>query len=337
MSSPTIEAQTTLASQPRTPNWQSSGLRYYKYSHFLKSNFGKRVHRVTVDGGFTCPNVDGTVAVGGCVYCDNRSFSPNRREARISVTHQVSKGIEIIDSAYEPDAYLAYFQAGTNTYAGVEKLRRLYDEAIANPKTIGLIVGTRPDCVPDEVLDLLESYAKRMFVSVEYGLQTIHDRSLVWMNRGHDSACFFEAVDRTIGRGIDICAHVIMGLPGESTEDMMATINALAQTPVDGVKIHNLHVVKDTPLEEQYARGEVPILERDEYLDLLIRWLERLPQRMVIHRVTGDAPRDYLIAPQWVHRKAEFLQLLDAEMTRRNTYQGRLCDSNDQGTAKVGN
>src|SRR5262245_4272391 len=234
---PTLDIEEEPLSGASKLSWRAAGLRYYKYSHFLKQRFGKRIHRVTVDGGFTCPNVDGTVAVGGCVYCDNRSFSPNRREARIPITHQVSKGIEIIDSAYEPDGYLAYFQAGTNTYASLEKLKRMYDEAIANPKIVGLSIGTRPDCVRNEVLDLLESYAQRMFVSVEYGLQTVHDRSLEWMNRGHGSDCFFDAVERTLGRNLDICTHVILGLPGETRADMLATIDAVAQTPVDGIKI----------------------------------------------------------------------------------------------------
>lgn len=304
--------------------WWQQGHRYYKYSSFIQQHFGKKIHRVSVDGGFTCPNVDGTVATGGCVYCDNRSFSPSRRLKRKSIEAQIEHSLPILEEKYCPDGYLAYFQPATNTYAPIEKLRRLYDEALVNPSIEGLIIGTRPDCAADDVLDLLQSYTDRYFVSIEYGLQTIHQRSLDWMNRGHDAACFFEAVERTRGRGIDICAHVILGLPGESVDDMLATIKAVAATPIDGIKIHSLHVVKNTPMEEQYRRGEIPIMERDEYLDVLIAALELLPPSMVIHRLTGDAPGDYLIAPQWPVRKAEFLHHLQRQMESRGTWQGRL-------------
>lgn len=306
-------------------SWRAQGHRYYKYSHFLRERFGGTVHRVTVDAGFTCPNVDGTVAVGGCVYCDNRSFSPNRRLPRVPIERQISRGIDILDEFRQPDVYLAYFQAATNTYAPVEKLRRLYDAALADSRVRGLIVGTRPDCVPDEVLDLLAEYARNRFVAVEYGLQSIHDRSLAWMNRGHDAASFFDAVARTKARAptVDVSAHVILGLPGEGPAEMLATADALAGAPVDGVKIHNLHIVADTPLAEEYAAGRIAILDRDEYLEVLVAFLERLPETMVIHRVTGDAPREYLVAPDWVRHKAEFLQLLEREMTNRATWQGQ--------------
>lgn len=306
------------------PAWRAAGLRYYKYSQFLKEKFGRKIHRVTVDGGFTCPNVDGTVALGGCVYCDNRSFNPNRREPRVPIPLQVERGVERVEQRFSPDDFLVYFQAATNTYAPVEKLRRLYDEATQHPRVVGLIVGTRPDCVPNDVLDLLESYAERMFVAVEYGLQSIHQRSLDWMNRGHDVACFFDAVERTRGRNIDVSAHVILGLPGESTADMLASADAVAASGINGVKIHNLHVVDGTPMEEQFKDGDVKILEADEYLEILIAFLERMPADMVIHRITGDAPPEYLVAPVWVKQKASFMQRLERELADRNTWQGRL-------------
>jgi radical SAM protein (TIGR01212 family) len=289
----------------------------------LRQHFARRVHRVTVDGGFTCPNADGTVAIGGCVYCDNRSFSPARRLPAGSIAEQVHRGIAQLQQRMRVDAFLAYFQAATNTYAPVPLLRQLYDEAVAHPQVIGLVVGTRPDCVPGDVLDLLESYADRRFVAVEYGLQSVHQRSLDWMNRGHDVACFFDAVERTKGRNIDVSAHVILGLPGERLDDMLATADALAAAGVDGVKIHNLHVVRNTPLERAFRRGRVTLLEEEEYLEVLIAFLERLPARMVVHRVTGDAPPDYLVAPRWVVQKAAFLQRLDQELRRRDTWQGK--------------
>jgi radical SAM protein (TIGR01212 family) len=297
--------------------------RYCAFSRFLRQRFGARVFRVTVDGGFTCPNVDGTVAIGGCVYCDNRSFSPNRRLPRASVREQVSRGVAILRKRYRANRFIAYFQAATNTYAPVEKLRRLYDEALEHPQIVGLAIGTRPDCVPEPVLELVQGYARDRFVCLELGLQTIHDRSLDWMNRGHHFDCFVDAVQRCQGRGLDLCAHVILGLPGETRGDMLATADALAQLPVNGVKIHNLHVVRNTPLEDQYKAGRVRLFELAEYVGVVCDFLERLPPEMVIHRLSGDAPPDYLVAPVWCLDKPALLRAIDAELARRDSWQGR--------------
>ncbi len=297
--------------------------RYYSFSRFLKEKFGTKVYRVTVDGGFTCPNVDGTVAKGGCVYCDNRSFSPNRRLPRVPIRDQVTRGIEILTNRYKVDSFIAYFQAATNTYAPLEKLRRLYEEALDNPQVIGLAVGTRPDCVPDEVLDLLQEFAKDCYVCLELGLQTIHDRSLDWMNRGHYLDSFLDAVHRCQDRGLDLCIHVILGLPGESHADMMSTADTEAALPVHGVKIHNLHVVRDTPMEEMYRRGEVAMFSLEEYVQLACDFLERLPPEMVIHRLNGDSPPDYLIAPQWCLDKNSLLAAIQTELERRDSWQGK--------------
>jgi hypothetical protein len=297
--------------------------RYYPFSRFLRERFGTKVYRVTVDGGFTCPNVDGTVAVGGCVYCDNRSFSPNRRLPRMPIREQVRRGIAILRQRYRAEQFIAYFQAATNTYAPVAKLRKLYDEALDHPQVVGLAVGTRPDCVPDEVLDLLQRYARGRYVCLELGLQSVHDRSLDWMNRGHHLDAFLDAVRRAQGRGLDLCVHVILGLPGETHQDMLATADALAALPVQGVKIHNLHVVRDTPLERMYRAGEVRLFELGEYVQLVCDFLERLPPGMVIHRLSGDAPPDYLVAPLWCLDKPALLHHIQAELERRGSWQGR--------------
>jgi radical SAM protein (TIGR01212 family) len=294
-------------------------------SSYLRERFGVRVRSVTIDAGFTCPNVDGTVTTGGCVYCDNRSFSPNRRLPRATVTAQVERGIAILTNRYGAERFIAYFQAGTNTHAPVEKLHRLYDEALAHPLIVGLAIGTRPDSVADEVLDLLQEYARARPVWLELGLQTIHDRSLDWMNRGHHFDAFLDAVHRCQGRGLELCAHVILGLPGESRDDMLATADALARLAVEGVKIHNLYVVKNTPLEEQYRRGEARIMERDEYVQIICDFLERLPEDRVIHRLSGDAPPDYLVAPAWCLDKPALLRAIDEELARRNGWQGKKC------------
>ena len=309
--------------------------RYRSLSQYWQERFASKVYRVTVDAGFTCPNVDGTVAVGGCVFCDNRSFSPNRRlpvvsprskgGARGSIREQVQRGIDILAERFGAEKFLAYFQAATNTYAPVDKLRRLYDEALQHPRVLGLAIGTRPDCVPDEVLDLLEKYARRHYVLLELGLQSIHDRSLDWMNRGHHYDAFVDAIRRCQGRALDLCIHVILGLPGESRDDMLATADALASMPIHGVKIHNLHVVKDTPLEKWYHAGEVRMMEFDEYVSVACDFLERLPPEIVIHRLNGDAPADYLVAPAWCLDKPAILRAIDAELERRGTRQGSHC------------
>jgi radical SAM protein (TIGR01212 family) len=267
--------------------------------------------------------VDGTVTVGGCVFCDNRSFSPNRRLPRTTIREQVKRGIAILQERYGADHFLAYFQAATNTYAPVDKLRRFYDEALDHPQIVGLAIGTRPDCLPESVLALLERYARARYVCLEIGLQSMHDRSLDWMNRGHHFDAFVDAVQRCQGRGLDLCAHVILGLPGETRDDMLATADALAALPIDAVKIHNLHVVKDTPLEKMHAAGEARMLERDEYVGLVCDFLERLPPRMVIHRLNGDAPPDYLVAPLWCLDKPRLLQAIHDELARRSSWQGK--------------
>jgi radical SAM protein (TIGR01212 family) len=306
------------------PVWFTSGRRYYPLSLFLRRRFGRKVWRVTVDAGFTCPNVDGTVALGGCVYCDNRSFSPNRRLPHTSIRAQVERGVRILEKYYGADRFVVYFQAATNTYAPVEKLRRLYDEALDHPQIVGLIIGTRPDCVDDEVLDLIQKYAKDRYVSLELGLQTIHSRSLEWMNRGHDVNCFIDAVRRSQGRGFEIGTHVILGLPGETTEEMLATADLVASLPVDAIKIHNLHVVRDTPLETMYRDGQVRMLEMAEYVSVTCGFLERLPETMVIQRLSGDAPPEYLVAPQWCLNKPALLRAIQQELERRDNWQGKL-------------
>lgn len=303
----------------------TSRRRYYPLSRFLQHRFGTRVYRVTLDAGFTCPNVDGSVAVGGCVFCDNRSFSPNRRLPRASIRDQLERGIRILRQRYQADRFLAYFQPATNTYAPVARLQALYDQALAHPQVVGLAIGTRPDCVPNPVLDLLEKYARRHFVCLELGLQSIHDRSLDWMNRGHHADAFVDAVRRAQGRGLDLCIHVILGLPGESRLDMLATADALAQLPVHGVKIHNLHVVKDTPLEAMYHAGQVRLMERAEYVEVVCDFLERLPADRVIHRLNGDAPPEYLVAPTWCLDKPALLEAIHAELQRRDSWQGKAC------------
>ena len=306
-----------------TPSWQTAGLRYHSYNYFLRSKFGHRVQKVSIDAGFTCPNVDGTVARGGCTFCDNRSFSPSRRLPRRDVLEQIDEGIRRLKWRYDVDHFMAYFQPATNTYAPVERLRPLYEAAVSHPRVVGLAIGTRPDCVPDDVLELLREIGQRTYLSVEYGMQTMHDRSLDWMNRGHHHDAFLDAIERSHGRGFEICVHVMLGLPGETHDDMLATARELARLPVDAVKIHNLYAVKNTPLAEQVGRGDVALMGRDEYIRTLVEFLELLPPTCLIERISGDAPADYFIGPVWCLDKPDVLRALDAEFARRDTWQGR--------------
>jgi radical SAM protein (TIGR01212 family) len=306
------------------PAWREAGLRYYALNFYLKRRFGARVQKVSVDAGFTCPNVDGSVAVGGCTFCDNRSFSPSRRIPRQSITAQIDDGIRRLKRRYDCNQFTAYFQPATNTYAPVERLRRVYAEALAHPLVVALAIGTRPDCVPREVLDLLSELAGRTHLTVEYGMQTMHDRSLDGMNRGHHHAATVDAIERSRGRGFAIGVHIMLGLPGESREDMLETAREVARLRVDLVKIHNLYAVKQTPLAEQVARGEVRLLERDEYVGVLVDFLERLPPEVVVERISGEAPPDYFVGPSWCLDKPGVKLAVQAELQRRETWQGIL-------------
>jgi uncharacterized protein len=306
-----------------TYDWRSAGLRYYQYNFFLRKRFGERVQKVSIDAGFTCPNVDGTVTTGGCNFCDNRSFSPSRRVPRLDIPGQIDDGIRRLKRRYDCNAFIAYFQPATNTYGSLEKLRSIYTQALAHPLVIGMAIGTRSDCVPNEVLDLIQTFAAERYVAVEYGLQTMHDRSLAWMNRGHDYASFVDAVERSRGRGFEVCAHVILGIPGESHDDMLATAQAVAKLPIHSVKLHNLYAVKRTPLGDQVLRGEVSMMERDDYIRTLVDFLELLPPSMIVERISGDAPPDYFIGPSWCLDKPAVKLALHAEMERRDSWQGK--------------
>lgn len=315
----------TAARPGGTHVWRKDGLRYHSYSHFLKAKFGFRVQRVSLDAGFTCPNVDGTVAIGGCTFCDNRSFSPSRRVRRLQLMEQMNTGISKLKVRYRNcKHFMAYFQPATNTYAPVDQLRPLYEAALDHPEVVAMAIGTRPDCVPEDVLDLLEEFAQKTYLTVEYGLQTIHNKSLDWMNRGHHHDAFLDAMDRSVGRGFEICVHVMLGLPGESHEDMMATADAIAEMKIDAVKVHNLYAVENTPLADQVRSGEIQLMEKQEYVSTLVDFLERIPGHMVVERVSGEAPPKYFVGPQWCLDKPDVLKTISETFESRDTWQGKL-------------
>lgn len=299
--------------------------RYNLYSNHLKDHFGGRVHKISVDAGFGCPNRDGGRTPGGCLFCDPGGSGAVGIERRLPIAQQLEAGKEVMTRKYKAQRFIAYFQPFSNTFAPVEVLRACYDEALGVEGVVGLAVGTRPDCVPDAVLDLLAEYAQRTDFWLELGVQSSHDRTLTWLRRGHDYAAFLDAVARARQRGLRICAHVILGLPGEGQNEILATADEMARLDIDGIKLHLLHILAGTGLGEVYQRGEIPVLSQTEYVELAADVLERLHPQTLIQRLTGDGPRDLLLAPLWSLNKWEVLNAIDAELERRNTRQGSRC------------
>ena len=258
------------------------------------------------------------------MFCDPTSFSPSRRLKIRPIAQQIDEGIRQVRQRHAVEHFLAYFQPGTNTYAPAARLRTLYEEALEHPAVIGLIVGTRPDCLPTEVLDLLAELSARKWVAVEIGLQTIHDRSLDWMNRGHHYPAFIEAIGKLRHYGIPhVGAHVILGLPGENRDDTLATAREVARLEIDSIKLHNLYVVRNTPLAKMVEEGQVRMLEREEYVGLAVDFLERLPPHCVVDRLSGDAPPQYLVGPMWCLDKQGLRKAVEDELARRDSWQGR--------------
>jgi hypothetical protein len=301
-----------------------SDLRYNTFSAELRRQFGCRVQRISVDAGFTCPNRDGTVGTGGCIFCGGDGSGAKGIARGMEVSAQIEQGKEVMVRKFRAQKYLAYFQPYSNTYAPPDRLHALYDEALAVPDVVGLIVGTRPDCLPPEVVELLAAYAERTYLWLELGLQSSVDRVLEGINRGHDVAAFVDAVRRCTARGIRVCAHLILGLPGETREEMLATAELLNGLGVAGVKLHQLHVMKGTRLEEMYRNGEVQLLELDGYASLVCDFLERLAPQVLVHRLVGDGGLN-LVAPKWGASKFVCLNAINVELERRGTRQGSLC------------
>lgn len=305
------------------PVWWG-GKRYHAFNGHLRHRFGEKVFKVSLDAGFTCPNRDGRVGYGGCVYCSERGSGDFAGEQTLSIHQQFGEVQAQMHKKWPKAKYLAYFQAYTNTYAELGELRQLYEQALSEPGVVGLAISTRPDCLPPEVLDYLAELNQRTYLWVELGLQSIHDRTLEWINRGHDYAQFLSGLSALQKRGIRVCGHLILGLPGESREDMLMSAQAVGDLGLDGIKLHLLHVLRGTPLGVLYQREPFALLTQAEYVTLVADILEILPPEMVIQRLTGDGPPDDLIAPLWSRKKWEVLNAIDAELTKRNTWQGKL-------------
>jgi radical SAM protein (TIGR01212 family) len=297
--------------------------RYYDLKSFFINTFGYAVYKIQIDAGFTCPNRDGTIATGGCIYCNGKGSVLREQGPLPSVAEQIAAGKALYKKMRGAEKFIAYFQTFTNTYAPVEHLKSLYDEALHQENIIGLAIGTRPDCVPEAVLALIEGYAQTHHVWIEYGLQSIHDRTLQSINRGHDAETFYEAVRRTTGRNIHICTHIIIGLPGETRDDIMKTAERIAALPVQGIKIHLLLALRGTKLGSMYTAGNIRMLSKDEYVATVCDVLEILPPEMVIQRLTADGYRDLYLAPDWGRNKLDVLNAINGELERRDSWQGK--------------
>ncbi|WP_462411255.1 tRNA modification radical SAM protein MnmL/YtqA [Neobacillus sp. Marseille-QA0830] len=297
--------------------------RYHTWNYHLRQQFGHKVFKVALDGGFDCPNRDGTVAFGGCTFCSasgSGDFAGNRADDLVTQFNDIKNKMH---TKWKDGKYMAYFQAYTNTHAPVEVLREKYETVINMDGVVGLSIATRPDCLPDEVVEYLAQLNKRTYLWVELGLQTVHERTAQLINRAHDFQCYVDGANKLRKHNIRVCSHIINGLPLEDHDMMMETARQVAKLDVQGIKIHLLHLLKGTPMVKQYEKGMLEFLTMDDYVNLVCDQLEILPPEMVVHRITGDGPIDLMVGPMWSVNKWEVLNSIDAELKRRNSWQGK--------------
>lgn len=292
--------------------------RYYPFSKYLKDTHGKKVYKITLDSGFYCPNRDGTISSGGCIFCDETG-SYSRCLEKMSIKEQIEKSKEKLSSQFKAEAFMAYFQSYSNTYAPYDILKKTYDSVFEQDKIISISIGTRPDCVDDEKLDLIKNYP---YPWIEYGLQSANDETLKLINRGHNFECFKNAVLKTKERGIKVCAHIILGFPNETKEMMLKTAYELSKLDIDGIKIHQLTVLKDSPLNKIYEKNPFYIMTMEQYCNLVCDILEILPKNCTIQRIAGTGYSETTLQPKWVNRRFEILNMIDKILIQRNSYQG---------------
>ncbi|HSQ83936.1 MAG TPA: TIGR01212 family radical SAM protein, partial [Desulfobacterales bacterium] len=300
--------------------------RYNDFNTYLKNIFGCRVQKITIDAGLSCPNRDGTISTGGCIYCNVRGSGTGAHTKGLSVIDQVVTAKKALSKRYKAKKFIAYFQSFTNTYGPITTLKNLYEQALSVEDVVGISIGTRPDCVDEPILDLIQGYTDNYLVWIEYGLQSANDSTLALINRGHDFNCFKAAVEATKNRGINICAHVILGLPHEKKVHMLQTARAVADMGIDGIKLHLLYVVKGTKLDHLYRKKHYRCLEQNEYIDIVCDFLERIPKHIVIQRLTGDPHPNELVAPAWSLKKTETISLIRKTLEKRDTWQGKYVD-----------
>jgi len=299
--------------------------RYNDFPTYFRNKFQERVQKVSVDAGFTCPNRDGTKGLGGCSYCNNKTFKPSYCNLENSVTSQVQQGIDFFSKKYKSMKFLAYFQAYTNTYAPIESLKALYEEALQHPKVVGLVISTRPDAINAGLLDYLAELSKKVYIMVEFGLESHINRTLENINRGHTFAESVWALQETAKRGINNCAHMILGLPGESRSEILEQAKVISQLPVKNLKLHQLQIHKGTILEKQYIKnpGQFTLYTADEYIELVVDYLELLNPKIIVERFISQAPPEMLLAPKWGLKNFEFVAKVEKRLKERDTWQGR--------------
>ena len=304
--------------------YSNTNKRYHTLDYYYKNKYGKKIMKISLNGNFTCPNLDGTVGYGGCIYCSKTGSGEFAGNITDSIEEQFEKIKNKMHEKWKEGSYIAYFQARTNTYAPIEKLKKLYETAISQDNVVGINIATRPDSITNECLDYLEELNTRTDVTIELGLQTIKEETSKLINRCHTLECFEEMVKRLRKRKIPVVVHIINGLPYETKEDMLNTIKYLNTLDIQGVKIHMLSIIKDTPLEKLYKKEKFHILTKEEYIDIVTTQLEYLRPEIVIHRITGDPDKDELIEPKWLIKKFCVLNNIDKEMVKKDTYQGKL-------------
>lgn len=287
---------------------------YNDFGSWIRKRFPFRVQKISIDAGFSCPNRDGKLSSGGCTFCDNRTFNPSYCSSKKTITEQLEDGKRFFARKYPEMKYLAYFQAYTNTYGSVESLRKKYEEALAVEDVVGIVIGTRPDCVNEELLDYLEDLNKRTFLMVEYGIESANDDTLRRINRGHDFACSRNAVERTHARGILTGGHVILGLPGEDAAESLRQAPIISSLPLDVLKIHQMQIIRGTRLAEEFAREPFHVYTVEEYIDLVIRYIRLLRSDLVLERFVSQSPKELLIAPHWGLKNYEFTNLLNNKL-----------------------
>ena len=307
--------------------YSNTNKRYHTLDYFYKTKFNTKVFKVSLNAGFSCPNIDGTVGYGGCIYCSKSGSGEFAGDVKDSIEKQFKTIKEMMHHKWKDGKYIAYFQARTNTYAPVEKLKEIYEPVLKFDNVIGINIATRPDSITDECLDYLEDLNKRTYLTIELGLQTVNEKTSKLINRCHSLDCFEKMVKRLRSKNINVVVHIINGLPYETKEDMLNTVKYLNNLDIQGIKIHMLSIIKDTPLAELYEKEHFPVLTKEEYVDIIVNQLELLRPEVVIHRITGDPDPKELIEPTWLIKKFCVLNDIDKEMVRRDTYQGASYDN----------
>ena len=304
--------------------------RYYDYGTWIRQQFPFRVQKISIDAGFSCPNRDGRIGYGGCIYCDNRTFNPAYCNHQKSITEQLEEGKLFFARKYPQMKYLAYFQAYTNTYADIPTLRRMYEEALNVEDVVGIVIGTRPDCISDELLDYLEELNTRTFLMVEYGIESANDDTLRFIHRGHTFACSRTAVEKTKARGILTGGHIILGLPGEDAQESLRQAPIISSLPLDILKIHQMQIIKGTQLARIYQEHPFPLYTVDEYIRLISEYIQRLRPNLILERFVSQSPANMLVAPHWGLKNYEFTHRLIHFLNEKGTYQGQI-ESSDIG------